>query len=80
MNLNRPIDPGAQRETALTRHWQEIGYGRSENGRQIDRLHGDVLSHVFPGAIVLMHDSGGDRGQSVAALEIILRELSAKRY
>jgi peptidoglycan/xylan/chitin deacetylase (PgdA/CDA1 family) len=39
-----------------------------------------VLSHVFPGAIVLMHDGGGDRTQSVAALEIILRELSAKGY
>lgn len=39
-----------------------------------------VLSHVFPGAIVLMHDGGGDRSQSVAALEIILRELSAKGY
>jgi peptidoglycan-N-acetylglucosamine deacetylase len=39
-----------------------------------------VLSHVFPGAIVLMHDGGGDRTQSAAALEIILRELSAKGY
>lgn len=39
-----------------------------------------ILSHVFPGAIVLMHDGGGDRTQSVAALEIILRELSAKGY
>jgi peptidoglycan-N-acetylglucosamine deacetylase len=39
-----------------------------------------ILSHVFPGAIVLMHDGGGDRSQSVAALEIILRELSAKGY
>ena len=39
-----------------------------------------VLSHVFPGAIVLMHDGGGDRSQSVAALEIILRELSAQGY
>jgi peptidoglycan-N-acetylglucosamine deacetylase len=37
-----------------------------------------ILSHVFPGAIVLMHDGGGDRTQSVAALEIILRGLSAK--
>jgi peptidoglycan/xylan/chitin deacetylase (PgdA/CDA1 family) len=39
-----------------------------------------ILSHIFPGAIVLMHDGGGDRSQSVAALEIILRELSAKGY
>jgi len=39
-----------------------------------------VLSHVFPGAIVLRHDGGGDRSQSVAALQISLRELSAKGY
>lgn len=39
-----------------------------------------VLSHVFPGAVVLMHDGGGDRSQSVAALEIILRELGTKGY
>ncbi len=39
-----------------------------------------VVAHAFPGAIILMHDGGGERTQSVAALEIILRELSAKGY
>lgn len=39
-----------------------------------------VLSRVFPGAIVVLHDGGGDRSQTVAAVEIILRELSAQGY
>jgi len=39
-----------------------------------------VVNHVFPGAIVLMHDGGGERTQSIAALEITLRELSARGY
>lgn len=36
-----------------------------------------VLDHVQPGDIVLMHDGGTDRSVSVAALEIILDQLSA---
>ena len=39
-----------------------------------------VIREAYPGAIVLMHDGGGDRAQSVAALETILRELSRQRY
>jgi peptidoglycan/xylan/chitin deacetylase (PgdA/CDA1 family) len=39
-----------------------------------------VIRSVYPGAIVLMHDGGGDRAQSVQALETILRELSAQGY
>lgn len=39
-----------------------------------------VLSHASPGAIVLMHDGGGGRSQTVAALETVLAELSARGY
>jgi peptidoglycan/xylan/chitin deacetylase (PgdA/CDA1 family) len=39
-----------------------------------------VLNHVRPGDIVLMHDGGGDRTQTILALEIILRELSGQGY
>jgi peptidoglycan/xylan/chitin deacetylase (PgdA/CDA1 family) len=39
-----------------------------------------VAREAYPGAIVLMHDGGGDRAQSVAALEAILSELSQKGY
>lgn len=39
-----------------------------------------VLSSVKPGNIVLFHDSGGDRSQTVAALEEILPELQKEGY
>lgn len=46
----------------------------------VETIANHVVSHAFPGAIILMHDGGGERAQSVAALEIILRELSAQGY
>ncbi len=39
-----------------------------------------IVDQVYPGAIVLMHDGGGDREQTVAALETVLQELSAEGY
>lgn len=39
-----------------------------------------VLSEAHPGAIVLMHDGGGNRAQTVAALRILLRELPRRGY
>jgi peptidoglycan/xylan/chitin deacetylase (PgdA/CDA1 family) len=40
----------------------------------------DILRSAFPGAVVLLHDGGGDRSQSVTALGIVLRELTSKGY
>ena len=31
-----------------------------------------VVSHLHPGVVVLMHDGGGDRSQSVEALRFLL--------
>lgn len=39
-----------------------------------------VLTRVRPGSIVLMHDGGGDRGETVAALPAILRALQLRGY
>jgi peptidoglycan/xylan/chitin deacetylase (PgdA/CDA1 family) len=43
-----------------------------------------VLDHTRPGSIILVHDSGApagaDRNGSIAALEIVLRELKAQGY
>ena len=33
-----------------------------------------------PGAIILMHDAGGNRSQTVAALPIIVKQLRARGY
>jgi peptidoglycan/xylan/chitin deacetylase (PgdA/CDA1 family) len=39
-----------------------------------------IIREAYPGAIVLMHDGGGDRSQSVAALETLLQNLSGQGY
>jgi peptidoglycan/xylan/chitin deacetylase (PgdA/CDA1 family) len=39
-----------------------------------------VQQHVHPGSIVLLHDGGGRRGQTVAALDQLLPWLAAQGY
>ena len=46
----------------------------------VDAIVDSVVANVFPGAIVLMHDGGGERSQSVAALEQILARLRREGY
>jgi peptidoglycan/xylan/chitin deacetylase (PgdA/CDA1 family) len=40
----------------------------------------NVVSHARPGAIVLMHDAGGPRDQTVAAIPLIVRALRKRGY
>jgi peptidoglycan/xylan/chitin deacetylase (PgdA/CDA1 family) len=39
-----------------------------------------VVSEVTPGSIILMHDGGGDRANTVAALPTIIKELKKQGY
>ncbi len=39
-----------------------------------------AVSGARPGAIILMHDAGGNRSQTVAALPIIIKQLRARGY
>ncbi|MFJ9697319.1 polysaccharide deacetylase family protein [Kitasatospora sp. NPDC101183] len=39
-----------------------------------------VLRNVRPGSVILMHDGGGDRSQTVAALPTIISTLKARGY
>ncbi len=39
-----------------------------------------VVSHTGPGAIIIEHDGGGPRGQTLAALPQIVSELRARGY
>lgn len=41
---------------------------------------GHLVSSAFPGAIVLMHDGGGDRSQTIAALDMALPQLAEQGY
>ena len=43
-------------------------------------IHDNVMRHAHNGAIVLMHDGGGDRSQDVAALPGIIDDLRGQGY
>ena len=45
-----------------------------------DAIAGRVLADVTPGSIVLLHDGGGDRSQTVAALPSIVEGLLERSY
>ncbi|MDY0087545.1 MAG: polysaccharide deacetylase family protein [Coriobacteriia bacterium] len=45
-----------------------------------DAMLADVLAHVKPGAVVLMHDGGGDRSHTIAVLPRLIKELKAQGY
>jgi peptidoglycan/xylan/chitin deacetylase (PgdA/CDA1 family) len=50
------------------------------NMRTAEEIAWTVISQAAPGKVVLMHDGGGDRSQTVAALEVILDTLSQQGY
>jgi peptidoglycan-N-acetylglucosamine deacetylase len=41
---------------------------------------GKIMREVSPGAIVLMHDGGGDRAQTVTALSKLIPRLRRRHY
>ena len=45
-----------------------------------EQIASHVLANVRPGAIILMHDGGGERSQTVAALDTVLAGLSGRGY
>lgn len=45
-----------------------------------DAIADTIIAQARPGATVLMHDGGGDRSQTAAATERVLRELSAQGW
>jgi peptidoglycan-N-acetylglucosamine deacetylase len=45
-----------------------------------DAIYERVVSHAHPGAIVLMHDGGGNRSETVAALPRIIATLHRRGY
>lgn len=53
---------------------------RDWSGISSDIIAERVLDNLEPGCIVLLHDSGGNRQETVDALEIILREANARGY
>jgi peptidoglycan-N-acetylglucosamine deacetylase len=48
--------------------------------RSVNSIMSYLKSEVKPGAIVLMHDGGGDRSQTVAALPVVIKWLRSQGY
>jgi len=46
----------------------------------VDQIVRNVVQKAFPGAIVLLHDGGGFRRQTVEALEQMIDQLNAQGY
>lgn len=46
----------------------------------VDVIVKNVLNNIHPGAIVLFHDGGGDRSQTIKALPEIIKNLKKKGY
>jgi peptidoglycan/xylan/chitin deacetylase (PgdA/CDA1 family) len=57
--------------TIDTEDWQRPG---------AQAIHDAVLANAYNGAVVLMHDGGGDRSQDVEALPKIIDDLKAQGY
>jgi peptidoglycan/xylan/chitin deacetylase (PgdA/CDA1 family) len=47
-------------------------------GRTAQQIAQAVLSHIRPGSIVILHDGGGDRSATIAALPAIIKGIRAK--
>jgi len=67
-----------RREKMLTVLWtvETADYERPGEGAIFQH----VLEEVHPGAIVLLHDGGGDRSETVTALPTVIEKLRARNY
>ena len=43
-------------------------------------IHDRIIGAVHPGAVILMHDGGGDRSQTVDQLRALIRDLKARGF
>jgi peptidoglycan/xylan/chitin deacetylase (PgdA/CDA1 family) len=43
-------------------------------------IHDRILGALHPGAMILMHDGGGDRSQTVDQLRSLIRDLKARGF
>lgn len=58
--------------------WTDDSLDWSKPG--VTAITAQVLKYVRPGAVLLFHDGGGDRSQTVAALRIVLADLVSQGY
>jgi len=65
-------------EDMMVAHWSIDPVDWRRPGTEVIRTR--VVERAYPGAVVLLHDAGGNRNQTVAATRGIIRDLREKDY
>lgn len=76
--LHNGVADYAKKKDYLIAMWTADSIDYSRPG--VERLVNNVMKEVIPGGMVLMHDGGGDRSQTVEALPIIINKLRNQGY
>ena len=78
--LNNGLAQYAKNEKYAVMMWSEQSGDAERRSPQVPMLVKNVLKHAKPGAIVLLHDGGGNRSKSVKALPEMIAALKAQGY
>ncbi|MEH2054366.1 polysaccharide deacetylase family protein [Nostoc sp.] len=78
--LNNGLAEYAKNEKYAVMMWSEESGDAERRSPQVPMLIKNVLKYAKPGAIVLMHDGGGNRSKSVKALPEMIAGLKAQGY
>jgi peptidoglycan/xylan/chitin deacetylase (PgdA/CDA1 family) len=78
--LNNGLAEYAKNEKYAVMMWSEQSGDAERHSPQVPGLVKNVLKYAKPGAIVLLHDGGGNRSKSVKALPEMIAGLKAQGY
>ncbi|MFN6530249.1 polysaccharide deacetylase family protein [Nostoc sp. ChiSLP03a] len=78
--LNNGLAEYARNEKYAVMMWSEQSGDAERRSPQVPGLVKNVLKYAKPGAIVLLHDGGGNRSKSVKALPEMIAGLKAQGY
>ncbi|MEH2323876.1 MAG: polysaccharide deacetylase family protein [Nostoc sp.] len=78
--LNNGLAQYAKKEKYAVMMWSEESGDAERHSPQVPMLVKNVLKEAKPGAIVLLHDGGGNRSKSVKALPEMIAGLKAQGY
>ncbi|WP_331000715.1 polysaccharide deacetylase family protein [Nostoc sp. NZL] len=78
--LNNGLADYAKNQNYAVMMWSQESGDAKRPSPQVPTLVKNVLNNAKPGAIVLMHDGGGNRSRTVQALPQIINALKAQGY
>jgi len=78
--LNNGLAQYAKNQKYAVMMWSEESGDAERRSPQVSMLVKNVLKQAKPGAIVLLHDGGGNRSKSVKALPEMIASLKAQGY